>query len=80
MLNQQAEWKAAQRERAHLTEFLASHSFRPKDLAAALDELDLVKPLFSTEPFFTIHFNKVKGLVQQLEETELGEVFGLFLH
>ena len=43
-LTKEAEWKAAQRERAYLSAFLKSHSFRTKDIGAALDELGQSPP------------------------------------
>ena len=46
-LNKRSEWKAAQRERLYLSEFLKSHDFRAKDVADALDELGLVESLFN---------------------------------
>ena len=137
-LNKESKWKAEQRERAYLAQFLKSHPFRTKDIAATLDELstphptpppppladerqyvrassrrvlgvlsrvlqaaaplqpahraspcppplpplqpDLVEPLFKEEPFFTVYFNRVDALIQDLEKSEFGEVFGLFLH
>jgi hypothetical protein len=79
-LTKDAEWKAAQRERLYLAEFLKSHDFRPKDVADALDELGMVEPLFKTQPFFTIHFRRVNELVKEIEQNHFGEVFGMYLH
>ena len=79
-LDKEAEWKAAQRERLYLTNFLQSHTWRMKDIAAAVDELGLIKLLFDTAPFFLEFVNRTKALVKQLEESEFGEVFGMYLH
>ena len=79
-LSREAEWKAAQRERRYLSEFISSHDFRLKDVAAVLDELGMVEDLFKTQPFFQAHFNDVQTLVKRLEKEHFGEVFGLFLH
>ena len=79
-LNKESEWKAAQRERLYLSEFLTSHDFRAKDVADALDELGLVESLFKTQPFFTVHFGRVKELVEDMEQNHFGEVFGMYLH
>jgi len=38
-LSRAAEWKARQRERLYLTDFLQSHAWRMHDVAVALDEL-----------------------------------------
>ena len=46
-LGREAEYKAAQRERRYLSQFISSHGFRPKDIAASLDELNLVEAIFS---------------------------------
>ena len=51
-----------------------------KDIAAAVDELGLIKLLFDTAPFFLEFVNRTKALVKQLEESEFGEVFGMYLH
>ena len=64
----------------YLTDFLQSHTWRMKDIAAAFDELGLVQLLFDTAPFFLEYVNRTKALVKQLEETEFGEVFGMYLH
>ena len=79
-LGREAEWKAAQRERRYLSEFISNHDFRPKDIAASLDELNLVKALFKEQPFFQQHFEHVQALVKRLEEEHFGETFGAFLH
>ena len=79
-LGREAEWKAAQRERRYLSEFISGHDFRPKDIAAALDELDLVEALFKEQPFFQQHFEHVQALIKRLEEEHFGETFGVFLH
>ena len=47
-LDKQAEWKAGQRERLYLTDFLQAHAWRMKDVAAALDELGPPLPQPST--------------------------------
>ena len=79
-LGREAEYKAAQRERRYLSEFISSHDFRPKDIAASLDELNLVAAIFKEQPFFEQHFEHVQALVKRLEEEHFGESFGIFLH
>ena len=79
-LGREAEYKAAQRERKYLSDFISSHDFRLKDVAAALDELEMVDGLFKTQPFFQAHFNDVQTLVKRVEEEHFGEVLGLYLH
>jgi hypothetical protein len=79
-LSREAAYKAGQRERLYLSDFLQSHEWRMQDVAAALDELGLVKQLFETAPFFLEYVNRTKALMTQLEETEFGEVFGMYLH
>ena len=79
-LGREAEYKAAQRERLYLTDFLQSHEWRMQDVAAALDELGLVKKLFDTAPFYLEYVNRTKALMIQLEKSEFGEVFGMYLH
>ena len=44
-LGRASAWKAAQRERLYLTNFLKSHAWRMQDVAAALDELGTPPPL-----------------------------------
>ena len=75
-LTREAEYKAAQRERLYLSNFLKSHNFRAKDLADGLDELNLVAPLFKTQPFFNQHFQHVEELIHRMEQNDFGEVFG----
>ena len=79
-LTNEAKYKAEQRERLYLTNFLQSHTWRMKDIAAAFDELGLVELLFDTAPFFLEYVNRTKALVKQLEESEFGEIFGMYLH
>ena len=43
-LGRESAWKAAQRERLYLTNFLESHAWRMQDVAAALDELGTPPP------------------------------------
>ena len=40
---------------------------RKEDIAAALDELDLVGKLFDTQPFFNVYFGRVGDLVKSTE-------------
>ena len=79
-LDREALYKAEQRERLYLSEFLKSHAWRMKDIAAALDELNLVSELFDTEPFYNVYHRRVEALMSRLEQEEYGEVFGMFLH
>ena len=76
----EAAYKAGQRERLYLTDFLQSHECRMQDIADALDELGLVKQLFDTAPFFLEYVNRTKALMTHLEQSEFGEVFGMYLH
>ena len=39
-----------------------------------------MKEVFKPREFFTEHFNRVKELVDGMEEREFGEAFGLYLH
>ena len=39
-----------------------------------------MKEVFKEREFFTEHFNRVKELVNGMEEREFGETFGLYLH
>ena len=39
-----------------------------------------MKEVFKAREFFTEHFNRVKELVDGMEEREVGEAFGLYLH
>ena len=79
-LSRAARWKAQQRERAYLTDFLTSHEWRVEDIAAGLDELGLVGKLFDTQPFFSMHMERARKLVEKIEKDCYGETFGLYLH
>lgn len=74
-----ATYKAGQRERGYLRAFLQSHSWRPEDIAGALSAEGLLEPLFDTREGFQSYFDKVKVLVQKLEQEDFGIAFGLFL-
>jgi len=84
----EAEWaalseeakRAAHRERAYLTQVFESHPWRPSDISFALGATSYVKEVFKEREFFTEHFNRVKELVDGMEEREFGETFGLYLH
>lgn len=78
-LSRSAAYKAGQRERAYLRAFLKSHSWRPEDIASALSAEGLLEPLFDTRDGFQIYFDKVKVVVQKLEQDDFGIAFGLFL-
>ena len=79
-LSVEARRKAAERERFHLLSFFSSHAWRVSDIADALQMLWWTRALFDTRPFFDIYFEKVGGLMTQLEQVEYGVTFGLYLH
>ena len=79
-LSEDAKRTAARRERAYLTQVFESHPWRPSDISFALGATSYVKEVFKEREFFTEHFNRVKELVDGMEEREFGETFGLYLH
>ena len=79
-LSEEAKRAAAHRERAYLTHVFESHPWRPSDISSALGATSYVKEVFKAREFFTEHFNRVKELVDGMEEREFGEAFGLYLH
>ena len=79
-LSEDAKRTAARRERAYLKEVFESHPWRPSDISFALGATSYVKEVFKEREFFTEHFNRVKELVDGMEEREFGETFGLYLH
>ena len=72
--------KAAERERACLTTFLRTHSWRIEDLASVLHETGLLSKLFGTREFTKLYMEKVNALMKQLEVEHFGEGLGMFLH
>lgn len=78
-LSRSAAYKAGQRERAYLRAFLQSHSWRAEDIAGALASEGLLEKLFDTREGFQIYFDRVKALLQRLEQEDFGIDFGLFL-
>jgi len=79
-LSEESKRVAAHRERAYLTYVFQSHPWRPSDISSALGATSYVKEVFKAREFFTEHFNRVKELVDGMEEREFGEAFGLYLH
>ena len=79
-LSEESKRVAAHRERAYLTQVFESHPWRPSDISFALGATSYVKEVFKEREFFTEHFNRVKELVNGMEEREFGETFGLYLH
>ena len=79
-LSEESKRVAAHRERAYLTQVFESHPWRPSDISFALGATSYVKEVFKAREFFTEHFNRVKELVDGMEEREFGETFGLYLH
>lgn len=79
-LSDDARRQAAHRERQHLKAFLASHPWRVSDVAFVLADLNMVKPLFDTRPFFDAYFDNVQTLMKNLQTEHYGKTFALFLH
>ena len=79
-LSEESKRVAACRERAYLTCVFESHPWRPSDISSTLGATSYVKEVFKAREFFTEHFNRVKELVDGMEEREFGEAFGLYLH
>jgi len=75
-LSEESKRVAACRERAYLTYIFESHPWRPSDISSALGATSYVKEVFKAREFFTEHFNRVKELVDGMEEREFGEAFG----
>ena len=79
-LSRQARWKASQRDRAALELLLRSSSFRVGDIKAVLAKLGLQKKLFDTPEIFDIFYERVKELVNKMEEEVFGHSLALYLH
>ena len=79
-LSEESKRVAAHRERAYQTYVFQAHPWRPSDISSALGATSYVKEVFKAREFFTEHFNRVKELVDGMEEREFGEAFGLYLH